>query len=181
MSKPTPLHAAHVDAGGKMVDFAGWRMPLHYGSQIAEHHVVRQDAGMFDVSHMTVVDVSGAGALEYLRRLVANDVAKLAAAGKALYGTLLNEAGGVIDDLIVYRRAADYRLVVNAATRDKVLPWLQDAAGADVTVSERDLACCNAHRGRGCADGVFFPRARELYGCPHGVYGRRRCGDHPAG
>ncbi len=136
----TPLHAAHVAAGGRMVDFAGWEMPLHYGSQIAEHHAVRTAAGMFDVSHMTVIDITGSGARALLRRLVANDVDKLEAPGTALYGVMLNDAGGVIDDLIVYRRRAGYRAVVNASTRAKVLAWLDRHGAADAVAGERDLA-----------------------------------------
>jgi aminomethyltransferase len=136
----TALYAAHVAAGGKLVDFAGWEMPLHYGSQIAEHHVVRRAAGMFDVSHMTVIDLAGDGALALLRQVMANDVARLTEPGRALYGTLLNEAGGVIDDLIVYRRAHGYRAVVNASTRDKVLTWLRARNAGDCEVTERDLA-----------------------------------------
>ena len=101
MAKQTALYQAHVDAGGQIVEFGGWSMPVNYGSQIAEHVAVRTDAGMFDVSHMTIVDVSGAGALPYLQKMVANDVAKLAL-GQALYGALLNEQGGIVDDLIVY-------------------------------------------------------------------------------
>jgi aminomethyltransferase len=134
----TALHDAHVTAGGRMVDFAGWRMPLHYGSQIAEHHAVRGSAGVFDVSHMTIIDLGGDGALPLLRRLVANDVARLDGPGKALYGVLLNESGGVIDDLIVYRRDVGYRVVANAGTRTKVLDWLaaRNDEGADVVVAE---------------------------------------------
>jgi aminomethyltransferase len=140
MTKQTALYAEHVAAGGKMVDFAGWQMPLNYGSQIAEHHAVRQGVGLFDVSHMTVVDVTGAGARGFLRRLVANDVDKLPASGHALYGALLNETGGVVDDLIVYRRDQGYRCVVNASTRDKVLAWFSVHTQRDVTATERDLA-----------------------------------------
>ncbi len=136
----TPLYQAHLAAGGKMVDFAGWEMPLHYGSQIAEHRAVRASAGVFDVSHMTVVDIAGEGALPFLRRLVANDVAKLKGPGKALYGVLLNESGGIIDDLIVYRRESGYRAVVNASTRDKVLDWLAAHRSDGVELAERDLA-----------------------------------------
>jgi len=113
----TALHAEHVAAGGKMVDFAGWHMPLNYGSQIEEHNQVRASAGQFDVSHMTVIDAQGAGAADFLRRVVANNIDKLETVGRALYGALLNESGGVVDDLIVYRRADGYRLVVNAGTR----------------------------------------------------------------
>ncbi|MFW6093045.1 MAG: glycine cleavage system aminomethyltransferase GcvT [Pseudomonadota bacterium] len=137
----TPLYDAHVAADAKLVDFAGWEMPLHYGSQLAEHRLVRESAGMFDVSHMTVVDVSGDGARDFLRYVLANDVAKLAESGKALYALLLNEDGGIIDDLIVYRRGErDYRAVVNAATRNKVLPWLDAHRMDGVDVVERDLA-----------------------------------------
>jgi aminomethyltransferase len=139
MSKHTPLYDVHVSAGGKMVEFAGWSMPVNYGSQIKEHVAVRTAAGMFDVSHMTVVDVMGEAAVAFLRRLVANDVQKLEV-GKALYGALLNDRGGVIDDLIVYQRADHYRCVVNAGTRDKVLAWFdqQNQVGADF--KEQDLA-----------------------------------------
>ena len=129
MSRQTVLYAAHLRAGAKMVDFAGWQMPLHYGSQIDEHHAVRRAAGVFDVSHMTVVDIEGAQARPYLQRLLANDVGRLDAAGKALYTPMLDEEGGILDDLIVYRRDSGYRLVVNSATRDKDLAWLRRWAG----------------------------------------------------
>ena len=143
MGEKTPLHSEHERLGARIVDFGGWDMPLHYGSQVEEHHAVRTDAGMFDVSHMTVVDVSGAGAEVWLRGLLANDVARLQAPGKALYTCMLNADGGVIDDLIVYFRGpGEYRLVVNAATRAKDLAWLERRAeGADVSIAERpDLA-----------------------------------------
>ena len=139
-TRRTPLYAAHVACGGKMVDFAGWRMPLHYGSQIAEHNAVRQQAGMFDVSHMTVVDVDGPGARALLERLVANDVGRLHETGKALYGLLLNDAGGIIDDLIVYRRETGYRAVVNAATRIQVLDWIASRNDEGAEIVERALA-----------------------------------------
>ncbi|WP_035054899.1 glycine cleavage system aminomethyltransferase GcvT [Andreprevotia chitinilytica] len=138
MPQRTPLFEAHVSAGGKIVDFAGWELPIHYGSQLKEHETVRADAGVFDVSHMTVVDVSGPQATAFLQKLLANDVAKLGFEGKALYSGMLNAQGGVIDDLIVYKTAWDYRVVVNAATRDKDLAWInQQAAAFDVTVTER--------------------------------------------
>ncbi|MCB1553197.1 MAG: glycine cleavage system aminomethyltransferase GcvT [Xanthomonadales bacterium] len=139
MTRATVLNDVHRAAGAKMVDFGGWDMPIHYGSQIEEHHQVRRDAGMFDVSHMTVVDIEGASAHDFLRRLVANSVDKLKKPGKALYTCMLNEAGGVIDDLIVYFRAPQrYRLVVNAATRDKDLQWINaQASDFDVRVEER--------------------------------------------
>lgn len=120
--KHTPLYSAHVAANGKMVDFAGWCLPIHYGSQIREHEAVRTDAGMFDVSHMLVTDIRGEHAKAWLQKLLANDVAKLGFVGKALYSPMLNERGGVMDDLIVYRMndaETQYRIVSNAATRDK--------------------------------------------------------------
>ena len=120
----TPLYQEHLACGGKMVDFAGWLMPVNYGSQIEEHTAVRNDAGMFDVSHMTIIDVQGEQAEVFLRRIVANDVARLNL-NQALYGALLNEQAGVLDDLIVYRLAEGFRCVVNASTRDKVLAWMQ--------------------------------------------------------
>jgi aminomethyltransferase len=126
-----------------MVDFGGWDMPLHYGSQLEEHHAVRRDAGMFDVSHMTVVDLSGARCREFLRHLLANDIGKLKKPGKAIYSCMLNERGGVIDDLITYFLAEDFfRVVVNAATRDKDLAWIErQAVPFEVKVTERaDLA-----------------------------------------
>jgi aminomethyltransferase len=142
MALRTPLYDAHVAAGARMVEFAGWDMPLHYGSQMEEHRAVRADAGIFDVSHMTIIDFVGAGALPLLRRLFANDPDKLEKTGQAIYGVFLNEAAGIVDDLIVYRREAGYRAVVNAATREKVLAHVAAAAhGVDVTVTPRtDLA-----------------------------------------
>ena len=139
MSEKTVLNAIHRDADARMVDFGGWDMPIHYGSQIDEHHVVRRDAGMFDVSHMTVVDLHGERVREFLRRLLANSVDKLKVHGKALYACMLNEQGGVIDDLIVYYLGEKFfRLVVNAATRDKDLAWItKQAAAFDVEVKER--------------------------------------------
>ncbi|WP_442593201.1 glycine cleavage system aminomethyltransferase GcvT [Parapusillimonas sp. JC17] len=143
--KQTPLYAVHIESGAKMVDFGGWDMPVSYGSQLEEHHAVRQDAGMFDVSHMLNVDVKGAGAKGYLQRLLANDVAKLTVPGKALYSCMLNPEGGVIDDLIVYFFGPDdWRVVVNAGTADKDVAWMQNVArsgGFDVQVlPRRDLA-----------------------------------------
>ena len=140
MNRKTALHAEHVAAGAKMVAFAGWDMPLNYGSQVVEHHAVRNGAGVFDVSHMTVVDIAGPDARGFLRRLLAGDVERLAEVGRALYTTLLNETGGIVDDLIAYRMRQGYRLVVNAATRDKVLDWLRTRVTGEVTVAERDMA-----------------------------------------
>ena len=155
MGNKTPLYQCHLDAGAKIVDFAGWDMPINYGSQIAEHEAVRSDAGMFDVSHMTVVDVSGGDAKVYLQYLLANDVARLQLPGKALYSCMLNEAGGVVDDLIVYfLRDNFYRVVINSATREKDLAWLDRHAGgfSDVTIRFRDDVAMLAVQG---------PRARE--------------------
>ena len=139
MSQSTPLNAAHRRLGARMVDFGGWDMPINYGSQIEEHHAVRQDVGMFDVSHMTVVDLTGERVRPFLRRLVANDVDKLKVSGKALYTCMLDGNGGVIDDLIIYYLdESRFRLVVNAATRDKDLAWIRDQAVAfGVDVAER--------------------------------------------
>ena len=129
MPKHTPLNAVHRAAGARMVDFGGWDMPLHYGSQLDEHHAVRRDAGQFDVSHMRVLDLEGADARDFLRATLANDVAKLKTPGKALYSCLLAGNGGVLDDLIVYWRGGDaYRVVVNAATADKDIGWLRALA-----------------------------------------------------
>ena len=125
MPKTTPLNATHRAAGARMVDFGGFDMPLHYGSQLDEHHAVRRDAGMFDVSHMRVVDVEGAGARAFLRHALANNVDKLTVPGKALYTCMLDERGGVLDDLIVYFLREDFfRLVVNAGTADADIAWL---------------------------------------------------------
>ena len=155
MGHRTPLYEAHLDAGAKMVDFAGWDMPIHYGSQIEEHHAVRNTAGMFDVSHMTIVDLHGEHTRAFLKHLVANNVDKLQDSGKALYSCMLNEQGGVIDDLIVYfMHDSWFRMVVNAATRDKDLAWIREhAAHYDVVVSERAELAMIAVQG---------PNARDL-------------------
>ena len=141
--KRTPLYDLHVAAGARIVDFGGWDMPVVYRSQIEEHHAVRRDAGMFDVSHMCAVDLRGAGARALLLRLLANDVAKLLQPGKALYSCMLRPDGGVIDDLIVYFLDERwFRLVVNAGTTDKDLAWIREHAkpvGVAV-VPRRDLA-----------------------------------------
>ncbi len=143
MGLRTPLYETHVAAGARTVDFGGWDMPVNYGSQIEEHHAVRRDAGMFDVSHMCVVDLRGERVRDYLRHLLANDVSKLTETGKALYSCMLRADGGVIDDLIVYyMNDRWYRMVVNAGTRDKDLEWLRHVAtGFGVAVEPRtDLA-----------------------------------------
>lgn len=143
MGRHTPLFDLHTRLGARMVDFGGWDMPVHYGSQIDEHHAVRRNAGVFDVSHMCVIDLTGEHVRDFLRILLANDVAKLRIPGKALYSCLLNDAGGVLDDLIVYYFNEEFfRLIVNAGTRDKDLAWIRPrAAKFDVAVAERvDLA-----------------------------------------
>jgi aminomethyltransferase len=145
MGNRTPLYDTHVASGAKIVDFGGWDMPLNYGSQIEEHHAVRRDAGMFDVSHMCPVDVKGADARAFLRYLVANNVDRLTERGKALYSCMLNHAGGVVDDLIIYFLRDDWlRVVVNASTAAKDLAWMEkvrmERAFAITLTPRRDLA-----------------------------------------
>lgn len=139
MLRRTPLYERHRTAGARLVDFAGWDMPLHYGSQLEEHRTVRASAGMFDVSHMNVVGISGPDARRFLRQVLANDVARLGQSGHALYTCMLNASGGIIDDLIVYFLSEGrYRLVLNAATREKDLAWLEARAeGMDIRIRER--------------------------------------------
>jgi aminomethyltransferase len=153
MGKRTSLYDSHVAAGARMVDFGGWDMPVNYGSQIDEHHAVRNDAGMFDVSHMTVVDLEGPKVRDFLRHLLANDVAKLKESGKALYSCMLNNQAGIIDDLIVYfMHDGWFRMVVNAATHDKDLAWInQQIEPFGVKLSERQVAMI----------AVQGPKARE--------------------
>ncbi|MFK8051581.1 MAG: glycine cleavage system aminomethyltransferase GcvT [Woeseiaceae bacterium] len=156
MLKKTALHDLHESSGGRMVDFGGWSMPLHYGSQLDEHHQVRRDSGMFDVSHMTIVDIAGepGAPRDFLQKLLANDIDKAGVPGQAVYTCMLNEDGGVIDDLIAYWRGEDrYRLVVNAATREKDLAWLAEvAANFEITLTERAALAMIAVQG---------PKARE--------------------
>jgi aminomethyltransferase len=141
----TALYDEHVRLGARLTDFGGWEMPLHYGSQIEEHHRVRRAAGMFDVSHMLALDVRGQAARPFLRQLLANDVGRLTLPGKALYSCLLREDGGILDDLIAYFLTEDwFRLVVNAGTADKDLAWIlaqRDRLAPDLEVQpRRDLA-----------------------------------------
>jgi aminomethyltransferase len=154
MTRRTALHDLHVADGARMIDFGGWDMPVSYASQIEEHHAVRRDAGMFDVSHMCAIDLRGAGARPLLQRLLANDVAKLTAAGKALYSCMLKPDGGVIDDLIAYFLDERwFRLVVNAGTADKDLAWIKEHASplGCAAVPRRDLSII----------AVQGPKARE--------------------
>ena len=156
MLKTTPLNARHRAAGARMVDFGGWDMPVNYGSQIEEHHAVRRDAGLFDVSHMQAVDLHGDGVRAFLRAALANDVAKLKTPGRALYSCMLTESGGVVDDLITYFFREDwFRLVVNAGTAAKDIAWLErlrDRVAPKVRIEpRRDLAIV----------AIQGPRARE--------------------
>ena len=140
--KTTPLNAAHRKMGAKMVDFGGWDMPVNYGSQIDEHHQVRNDCGMFDVCHMRVVDIHGAGVRAFLRYLLANNADKITLPGKALYSAMLRPDGGVIDDLIIYFMREDwFRVVVNAGTADKDIAWMKQQAvvhAPQLTITSRD-------------------------------------------
>ena len=140
MLKQTALHSEHQRLGARLVDFAGWDMPIQYQSQLDEHHAVRGHAGMFDVAHMSAVDLHGERTREFLRHLLANDVFKLRIQGKALYSCLLREDGRILDDLIVYFLDEDwFRLVVNAGTTDKDLAWIsKHAATYGVRVRHRD-------------------------------------------
>jgi aminomethyltransferase len=155
----TPLFEAHQRMGAKLVDFGGWEMPLHYGSQIDEHHAVRRHAGMFDVSHMRAVEVEGLGAAAFLRRALANNIGKLSTPGRALYSCMLNEKGGVIDDLIAYfLTPTHYRLVVNAGTAEKDIAWLEAVRvkGAfDIKLTPRNDVAMIAVQG---------PQARRIVG-----------------
>lgn len=154
MPQRTPLYQAHIAMGGKIVDFAGWEMPIHYGSQLEEHARVRSTAGMFDVSHMTIIDLHGPHTRTFLRKLLANDVDRLTGTGQALYSCMLNDTGGVIDDLIVYTMADNmFRLVVNAATRAKDIAWIgRQAAPFQVEVVERPELAMIAVQGPAAVD-----------------------------
>jgi aminomethyltransferase len=157
MPQRTPLYDSHIAAGGRMVDFGGWEMPINYGSQIEEHNKVRQAAGMFDVSHMTVVDIKGDQARIFLSYLLANDVAKLKTPGRAFYSCMLNEQGGVVDDLITYfLDETFFRVVVNAATHDKDMAWITSQARAfDIRVEERPELAMIAVQGPVARDTVL--------------------------
>lgn len=135
--KRTPLYEAHLRAGAKIVEFAGWQMPVQYQGVIDEHLAVRRAAGLFDVSHMGEIEVRGGGALELCQRLTANDVARLQVF-QAQYNLLLNEQGGVVDDVIIYRVKPDaYFICVNASNSDKDYGWIGGHAGAGVEVDNQ--------------------------------------------
>ena len=163
----TPLHATHLALNARMVDFGGWDMPVNYGSQIDEHHAVRTDAGMFDVSHMRVVDFTGDKAREFFKYAIANNVDKLTVSGKALYSCLLNPEGGVIDDLIVYYFADDnYRVVVNAGTAEKDIAWfghLNSEGGFGLTITPRRDFAIVAVQGPNAREKVWqaLPETRD--------------------
>src|SRR5690606_36048133 len=170
MTRKTILNDSHRALGARMVDFGGWDMPIHYGSQIEEHHQVRRDAGMFDASHMNVVDLDGPGAPAFLRRLLANSIDRIKP-GRALYSCMLSPRGGVIDDLIVYALGGDaFRLVANAATRDKDMAWIEaQAEGFDVRIRPRPELAIIAVQGPnarervlGLLDGEAAERAAAL-------------------
>lgn len=140
--KRTVLFQQHIKAKARMVEFCGWEMPIHYGSQIDEHHYVRQNAGVFDVSHMLAVDISGNDAPAFLAYLLANDIRKISM-GKAMYSCMLNEAGGILDDLIVYHVNTNaFRVIINAGNREDDTRWIKkQAQHYDVNIAEReDLA-----------------------------------------
>ena len=181
MGNKTPLYQAHQAMGAKLVDFAGWDMPIHYGSQIEEHHAVRRAAGMFDVSHMTVVDLHGENTRPFLRFLLANDVDKLKKTGKALYSCMLNDSGKVLDDLIVYYFSENhFRLVVNSATREKDLDWIVRQAGPfEVQVSERPELAMIAVQGPQARDKVLglLDDARRTVAAELGLFYGAALGD----
>ncbi len=180
MLKQTPLNATHRAAGARMVDFGGWDMPVNYGSQIDEHHAVRRDAGMFDVSHMRAVDLEGSGARDFLRQALANNVDKLKDPGKALYSCLLAPDGGVLDDLIVYFLREDFfRIVVNAGTADKDIAWFRRLIARTRAAAQADAArrpCDDRRAGSQRARQGLAGAARQRGGkCgPEAVRGHRR-------
>ncbi|MES2909388.1 MAG: glycine cleavage system aminomethyltransferase GcvT [Pseudomonadota bacterium] len=170
MGLRTPLYDEHVALDARLVDFGGWDMPVQYTSVLDEHHAVRRQQGMFDVSHMTLLELTGPDALPYLQRLLANDVARLNLPGKALYSVMLNERGGVIDDLIVYAPTPEqpelWRVIVNCGTHDKDLAWMQaQAASFRVALIERtDLAmiAVQGPRARATVDALLPQHAEAL-------------------
>ncbi len=191
MGRETPLLELHRSLGARIVHFGGWSLPLHYGSQIEEHHAVRRAAGVFDVSHMGIIDLRGPDARTLLETLLANDVSKLDAPGKALYSCMLNESGGVVDDLIVYFLGPEhgYRMVVNGATRDSDLVWIRDhARGHELEVTERTDVALLAVQGplarervatllaRDGADAELALRLEPFHGSPIGEWFIARTG-----
>jgi aminomethyltransferase len=156
MGRRTPLFDLHQSLNARIVDFGGWDMPVQYTSQIEEHHAVRRTAGVFDVSHMCVIELRGERVRAFLERLIANNVGKLRQPGKALYSCMLNESGGVLDDLIVYFLDERwFRMVVNAGTRDKDLAWIRrHVADFGVELTERTDVAMLAIQGPQARDRV---------------------------
>lgn len=162
----TALYANHLAAGANMTDFAGWQLPLNFGSQLQEHRAVRGHAGIFDVSHMAIWDVRGPDVRAFLRHLLCNDVDRIRQPGGAIYSCLLNEAGGIIDDLIVYRWADDdFRVITNAATRNRVGEWLKrHGAGFDVGLEQTaglSMLAIQGPEARRIADGCLSATLRH--------------------
>ncbi|QEY60132.1 glycine cleavage system aminomethyltransferase GcvT [Pseudomonas sp. C27(2019)] len=153
MGLRTPLYDMHLALGAKIIDFNGWDMPLHYGSQVEEHHHVRKECGMFDISHMSIFDIQGAQAQAFLQHVLCNDVALLDSVGSAQHSLLLNEQGGVIDDVMVFRTDTGYRLVGNAVTRQRVQAWLNEHAEA--------FSCVVSWRNDLCLFSIQGPLTRE--------------------
>ena len=134
----TPLHNAHIQLGAKMVNFSNWEMPISYSSLIKEHNAVRNAAGIFDVSHMSVFDFDGGNQIAFFKKIFANDIKKIYKDNKAIYGALLNEEGGILDDLIIYHANNKFRLVSNCSTREQNKQWLEKyAVEFGVKVMER--------------------------------------------
>jgi aminomethyltransferase len=159
----TPLFQQHVDAGARIVPFAGWEMPVQYAGVIAEHKAVRTDAGVFDVSHMGELEVEGPQAQDFLQSMLSNDVAKLEP-GDAQYTLLTNESGGILDDLIVYRLDHHrYLLVVNASNREPAYEWLKDheVRGSDVRDVSDDYALL-AVQGPHALERLGLPKAKAF-------------------
>lgn len=163
--KRTALFEVHQTAGAKLVDFGSWEMPVNYGSQIEEHLATRNSCGLFDVSHMAAVDIKGPDAKNFLQKVLANDVSKLKNNGQALYSCMLNNTGGVIDDLIVYRLDPNYRLVINASTALTDLNWLCEQAKQfkDVQLISRRADLPNAQNPQGMI-AIQGPRALAMLG-----------------
>ncbi len=153
MGLRTPLYDMHLALGAKIIDFNGWDMPLHYGSQVDEHHHVRKECGMFDISHMSIFDIQGTQAQAFLQHVLCNDVALLETIGSAQHSLLLNEQGGVIDDLMVFRTDSGYRLVGNAVTHQRVQSWLNEHA--------EPFACTVSWRNDLCLFSIQGPFTRE--------------------
>jgi len=170
MEKKTPLYQTHVDAGGKIVEFGGYLMPVQYPTGvIAEHMAVRTKAGLFDVSHMAELTLEGPAAVENLQRLVTADISKMTD-GQVKYAMFCNENGGIVDDLVIYRRAADrYLLVVNAGNHDKDAAWVERHVSGDVEY--RDISDAVAQLAlQGPASDVILRRICEESGIPAKYY-----------